>query len=129
LFLASGGVINWANGDATLTHGTGKRVVLAGNLGRGAPVTKTTNFTVGDTENWIVVSQAATTTVTLPAAASYPGREITLKTNQAQLVNSASSNVVPLAGGAAGTAILAATAGKYALLVSDGSNWLIMNAN
>jgi hypothetical protein len=37
--------------------------------------------------------------------------------------------VVPLAGGAAGTAILAATAGKYATLVSDGTNWIITQAN
>jgi hypothetical protein len=52
-----------------------------------------------------------------------------LKTTQAQTVDSASSNVVPLAGGAAGTAILTATAGKYAELVSDGTNWVIMSAN
>ncbi|WP_176479108.1 hypothetical protein [Mesorhizobium sp. WSM3860] len=51
-----------------------------------------------------------------------------IKTIQAQTVVSASSNVVPLAGGAAGTAILAATARKWATLVSDGTNWVIMQA-
>ena len=61
-----------------------------------------------------------------PAASSFPGREIYIKTIQAQTVVSASSNVVPLAGGAAATAILAATAGKWALLVSNGTNWEVM---
>lgn len=104
-------------------------VKLATSLSRGAPVTKTANFTLADTESWLIVNQAATTTVTLPAASSYSGREVTFKTIQAQTLVSASSNVVPLAGGAAGTAILAATAGKWATLVSDGSNWQIMAAN
>jgi hypothetical protein len=36
---------------------------------------------------------------------------------------------VPLAGGAAGTAILAATAGKWADISSDGTNWVIMASN
>ena len=47
---------------------------------------------------------------------------------QAFTVVSASSNVVPLTGGAAGTAILAATAGKWCTLVSDGTNWITMQA-
>jgi hypothetical protein len=53
---------------------------------------------------------------------------VSLKTIQAQAINSASSNVVPLAGGAAGTAIVSGTAGNWAELVSDGTNWLIMKA-
>jgi hypothetical protein len=49
------------------------------------------------------------------------GRELFIRTIQNQAAVSASSDVVPLAGGAAGTAILAATAGKWARLKSDGS--------
>lgn len=41
----------------------------------------------------------------------------------------AAVNVVPMAGGAAGTAILAATAGKWVLLVSNGTNWLTQMGN
>ena len=100
-----------------------------GTIGRGAPVTKTGNFTLAITENWIICNGTATITVTLPAASSWTGREVMLKTIAAFTVVSASSNVVPLAGGAAATAILAATAGKYATLVSDGTNWIIMQAN
>lgn len=129
LFLASGGVINWANGDAAITHSTGLLNVSTGSFGRGAPVTKTADFTVGNSENWIIVNKAGTTTVTMPAAASFTGREIMMKTIQAQTVVSGSSNVVPQIGGAAGTAILAATAGKWATLVSDGTNWIIMESN
>lgn len=101
-------------------------VDITGSLGRGAPVTKTADFTLAATENWVIVNQAATTTVTLPAASSWTGREVHFKTIQAQTLISASSNVVPQAGGAAGTAILAGTAGNWATLVSDGSNWIVM---
>jgi hypothetical protein len=100
----------------------------SGSIGRASPVTKTVSFTVATTENWLICNGAGTITVTLPAASSFPGREIMIKTIAAQAVNSASSNVMPLAGGAAGTTILSATAGKWATLVSDGSNWIIMQA-
>jgi hypothetical protein len=104
-------------------------LVVTGNLYRGAPVTKTTSFTLAATENWVICNGAGSISVTLPAASSYTGREIMIKTIAAQTVVSASSNVVLLAGGAAGTAILAATAGKYATLVSDGTNWIIVEGN
>ena len=63
--------------------------------------------------------------MTLPAASSYTGRTLHFQNYQAQTVVSASSNVVPLIGGAASTAILNAVAGDTCTLVSDGSNWLI----
>ena len=102
------------------------KLQVNGSFGRNAPVTKTGNFTLGDAENWLICNGTATITVTLPAASSWTGREVMLKTIAAFTVVSASSNVVPLAGGAAGTAILAATAGKFATLVSDGTNWITM---
>lgn len=104
------------------------KLQINGSLGRNAPVTKTGNFTLADTENWIICNGTGTITVTLPAASSWTGREVMIKTIAAFTVVSASSNVVPLAGGAAGTAILAATAGAWATLVSDGTNWIIMQA-
>jgi hypothetical protein len=94
------------------------------------PNTRTADFTVLPTEDVIINNKSGSAcVVTLPAAATYPGRRILIKTIQAQAVDSASSNVVPLAGGSAGTAILTGTAGKYAELVSDGTNWVIMAAN
>jgi hypothetical protein len=120
------------NGSGTSTermriNGAGFVSVLGGSFGRGAPITKTADFTVAATENNLINNKSgATCTVTLPAASSFSGREILINNIQAQTVVSASSNVVPRAGGAAGTAILAATAGAWALLVSDGTNWKIM---
>jgi hypothetical protein len=99
-------------------------------LGGCTPVTKAADFTVAPNEDMLINNKSGSAcVVTLPAAASYNGRRIVIKTIQAQAVDSASSNVVPLAGGSAGTAILTGTAGKYAELVSDGTNWVIMAAN
>jgi hypothetical protein len=67
--------------------------------------------------------------ITLPSPASMVGQTIVIKTTQTQLVTSASSNVVPLVGGAAGTAILAATIGKWAALVSDGTSYNVVSGN
>jgi hypothetical protein len=47
---------------------------------------------------------------------------------QAQTLVSASSNVVPLDNTVAGTDILPAVIGNWATLVSDGTNWVIMQA-
>ncbi len=92
-----------------------------------APVTKTADFTVADTETVIINNKTGSACVaTLPSAALNAGRLLLMKTTQAQALNSASSNVVPKAGGAAGTAIATGTAGNWALLVSDGTNWVIM---
>jgi hypothetical protein len=109
---------------ATLDPTTG--LTLAVPFSRGVPVTKTTDFTVADTENWIIVNNGSTTTVTLPDAATYPGREIHLKTITANSVVSISSNVVPKASATAGTAILDADDGAFCTLVSDGTNWITM---
>ena len=93
----------------------------------GAPVTKTADFTVAATETWLINNKSGSTcTVTLPTASSYTGRVLTFQNYQAQTLVSASSNVVPLGGGSAGTAILDAVAGNWATLVSDGTNWVMM---
>lgn len=95
--------------------------------GDAAPVTKTANFTVATNEHNLIVNKAGSScTVTLPSAYQSTGREIRIKTLQAQTVVSASSNVVPRNSATAGTAILAASAGSWAILVSDGTNWVIM---
>ena len=70
----------------------------------------------------------STCTVTLPAASSWSGRSVTFKNLQAQTLVSASSNVVPIDSTTAGTAILLAVVGNWATLVSDGTNWVIMQA-
>jgi hypothetical protein len=101
-------------------------VSVTGCFGTGAPVTKTGNFTLAATENNVIINNGASTTVTLPAASSFTGREVTFKTIQAQTLVSASSNVVLRTDTATGTGILAATDGAWATIVSDGTNWVLM---
>lgn len=92
----------------------------------GAPVTKTANFTVAAGETWLINNKSGSScTVTLPSASTNTGRVLHFQNYQAQTLVSASSNVVPLAGGAATTAILQAVAGANATLVSDGTNWVM----
>jgi hypothetical protein len=92
----------------------------------GAPVTKTANFSVVAGETWLINNKSGSScTVTLPSASTSTGRVLHFQNYQAQTLVSASSNVVPLAGGAATTAILQAVAGANATLVSDGTNWVM----
>ena len=92
-----------------------------------APVTKTANFTVAANETWLINNKSGSTcTVTLPSASLYVGRYLTFKNMQAQTLVSASSNVVPIDSTVAGTAILLAVVGNWATMVSDGTNWIIM---
>ena len=91
-----------------------------------APVTVTADFTVG-TSSWYINNKSGSTcVVTLPTPSSYVGRQITIKNMQAQLVDSASSNVVPIDSTVAGTSILLNVIGNWATMVSDGTNWVIM---
>lgn len=92
-----------------------------------APVTKTADFTVAANETWFINNKSGSTcTVTLPSASLYVGRYLTFKNMQAQTLVSASSNVVPIDSTSAGTAILLAVVGNWATMVSDGTNWVIM---
>jgi hypothetical protein len=93
----------------------------------GAPVTKQLIFDLAADEfNVINNKTGSACVVTLPAASDWVGRTVNFKNTQAQALDSASSNVVPITGGAAGTAILGATSGAWAVVVSDGTNWVIM---
>jgi hypothetical protein len=114
------------------TRVTGVLPVANGGTGlavRPTVATKTADFTLADTEGWVINNKSGSTcTVTLPAASAWSGRAVTFKNLQLQTLVSASSNVVPLIGGAAGTAILPGLVGAWATLVSDGTNWVVMAA-
>jgi hypothetical protein len=122
---------NGSGGFSNVTIGTGLSFT-AGTLASTAtvataPLTKTADFTVGVGETWFINNKSGSTcTVTLPSAATYTGRELTFKNMQAQTLVSASSNVVPIDSTVAGTAILLAVVGNWATMVSDGTNWVIM---
>jgi len=140
--VSANGLAGTSSGGATpaLTLSTSITGILKGNgtaisaavantdyMGVGAPVTKTADFTVANGEIWYINNKSGSTcTVTLPAASSWTGRTLTFKNMQAQTLVSASSNVVPIDSTVAGTAILLAVVGNWATMVSDGTNWIIM---
>lgn len=108
---------------------TGVLPVANGGSGMAATTvaTKAADFTLADNEGWVINNKSGSTcTVTLPAASSWGGRSVTFKNLQAQTLVSASSNVAPIGSATPGTAILAASIGAWATLVSDGTNWVIM---
>lgn len=111
----AGGVLPVANG------GTGMAATTI--------VTKTADFTLADDEGWVINNKSGSTcTVTLPAASSWGGRQVVFKNLQAQTLVSASSNVAPIGSATPGTAILPASVGAWATLVSDGTNWVVMQS-
>ena len=119
------------NGNLDLaTRVTGVLPIANGGTGataRPTVATKVADFTLADTEGWIINNKSGSTcTVTLPAASAWAGRAVTFKNLQAQTLVSASSDVAPIGSATPGTAILAATVGVWATLVSDGTNWVVM---
>lgn len=113
--------------SAASVAATGK--VSGTQLALNAPVTKTADFSLGAAENFVVCNGTGTITVTFPTASANAGRVVWIKTIAAQAVSSASSNVQPLTSATAGTAILTGTAGKFAMLVCNGTDWVVMSAN
>lgn len=80
------------------------------------------------TTDFTIVQTTAGSTYTLPTASSYTGRMLHITTQFAGAIISNASNVVQAIGGTS-TAILAATAGKWATLQSNGANWVIIASN
>lgn len=87
------------------------------------------NYAVTAKDVTVIIDRASTTTVVLPIGSLFPGRRIRVVTRQAQAILSSQSNITPITGGAPTNAILAATAGKWADLESDGTYWVITASN
>jgi hypothetical protein len=77
----------------------------------------------------VITGTGSTTSIDLTTATS--GRQYMIKNLSNATVISSASNVIPLAGGSAGTAILGAgnVTPQWCTLVADGTNWHIMQAN
>lgn len=112
------------------TRATGVLPIANGGTGlatRPTVITRTVDFTLDDTAGWVINNKSGSTcTVTLPAASAWPGRQVTFKNLQAQTLVSASSDVAPIGSATLGTAILPATVGAWATIVSNGTNWVVM---
>ena len=114
------------------TRAAGVLPVANGGTGlsaRPAVSTQTANFTLADTDGWVINNKTGSScVVTLPAASSWAGRVVVFKNLQAQTLVSAASDVAPIGSATPGTAILPATVGAWATIVSDGTNWVVMQS-
>lgn len=135
--------VDQATGDVTIEN-TGVLSIIAGrgievdqatgdvtiSTTYGTFATKTANFALADEETYIINNKSGSAcTVTLPAAADWAGRPVFFQNYQAQQLLSASSNIIPQGGGTATNVILGATDGAWAMIVSNGTNWAIMEAS
>lgn len=108
----------------------GGNVITGGWYAAHTPQTSTSaTVTVNSDTYTVILGNSTTITLTLPTASTNTGRILYVKNTNTGAVNSAGSNVIALTGGSAGTPILAAGPGKWAMLQSDGTNWIIMAAN
>jgi len=126
VFQPAGTYLSAVTTDTTLTGaGTG---ALPLSVVKTSPVTIMADYTILDTDQWIINNKGSACVLTFPAASLWPGRAVTTQNYQAFTVTSASANIVPRGGGAATTAILAGVVGNWVTVVSDGTNWAILQA-
>jgi hypothetical protein len=135
---SSSGVVNTTTqsfaGNKTFTGNVVMQNDIDNRLGylrRDIKKIQSSTYTVLDSDSWIMVNNSAgTTTITLPTPSNFTGRELFIKTTQNQAVVGNTPNVVGLLETISpGISILDATDGKWATLVSDGTYWIIMQAN
>jgi hypothetical protein len=91
--------------------------------------TTSSSFTVSVNTTWLDINTSVLTTLTLPNAATYPGKELHIRQTGAGSLQSASSNIIPFQTpptGSTSTTILIASTHRAVTLVSDGTNWVIM---
>lgn len=100
------------------------KVQVNGSFAFGAPVVITAAYTVGDNDTVIINNRTANNTITLPTPANNIGRMLWFVNWQTHTVASASSNVVPLGGGAANTPLVGNK--ESAMLQCDGTSWIVI---
>jgi hypothetical protein len=98
-------------------------------LARTVTSTTSSSYTVDNNTTWLTINTSVLTTLTLPNAASYPGKELHIRQTGGGSLQSASSNIIPFQTpptGSTSTGILTASTHRAVTLVSDGTNWVIM---
>jgi len=107
---------------------TNTNSVSVTSLSRGAPITVTSStYDIGNLENWIICDGSGTITITLPADAP-SGRELMFKNIGSGNVES-NSSILDLLNLPTTTILPAVSPGKWVTLVSNGTNWIIMQGN
>ena len=98
-------------------------------LERNYAYSTSSSFTISANTTWQDINTNVLTTITLPNAALYPGKEIYIRQSGGGSLQSASSNIIPFQTpptGSTSTGILTASTHRAVTLVSDGTNWIIM---
>lgn len=92
------------------------------------PFTRAIDFTVDASRDYYILTRnSSTQVITLPDPTISFDRVLTFKNLGSQAVDSASANVVPINSTTAATAIFAVgTAGTWLSMLSDGTNWIVM---
>jgi len=120
-----GSGLSLTSGTLTATAANLVNIYLAIN---GPGITLSSSF--GDYSHWYVnINQSSTVSITLPSASGNTNKTLVIKNSGSGAVNSNSTNVEPLNSTTLTTSILTSGGGKFATLVSNGTNWVIMQAN
>jgi hypothetical protein len=102
-------------------------------LERNYAYSTSSSFTVSVNTTWQDINTSVLTTITLPNAATYPGKELHLRQTGAGSVQSASFNIIPFlvapTGSTSNGILIPSGDVRAATLVSDGDNWIIMQRN
>jgi uncharacterized membrane protein len=135
------------SGNTNIDNGTFVLDTVLNTVGIGAPTPNTklsvggpialsvpvkvsaTSYTVTSTDASVIFDTTANCNIVMPAAATYPGRILYVKTIAARTINSTSASIKPIDSNTAANNILTNVAGKFAMLQSDGNNWVIMMNN
>lgn len=93
-----------------------------------------TSSTVSANITWLNIHQDAAVTLTLPDAATYPGKELIIKQTGAGIVSSSgAANIIGFTTrydiGSPQNVIINPSTYRFATLVSDGTYWIIMQVN
>jgi hypothetical protein len=125
------------NGNVNISTGTldvGSTGTFGGRvktnwLERNYSYSTSSSFTVSVNTTWQDINTNVLTTLTLPNPATYPGKELHLRQTGTGNLQSDSSNIIPFntpPTGSTSTGILTASLYEAVTLVSDGTNWIIM---
>jgi|688.fasta_scaffold01533_8 hypothetical protein len=88
----------------------------------------TSTYSITSTDYYIDNKNSSSTTIILPLAGLNIFRELKFKNSSTGSLI-ANGNIIPLSGSGTTTTILPATNAKWCTLVSDGTDWRIMQAN
>lgn len=127
LFLADGGVINWNNGDVSLTHSSNKLALSGGEFSFDSSLSGAyrgiTALRTLDNTDYFVDCTANTFTVTLPTAVGITGRQYIIKNSGTGVITVDGNGSETIDGQT--TWALPAQYDSITIM-SDGTNWKII---